>query len=258
MSQPNSNPSPAPAGEPWYITAFGEAYLTLYAHRNQDDARRAVDFAVAELALGPHTPTLDLCCGAGRHMRELEARGVPVTGVDLSGALLAAARQAGVRGPLIEADARQVPLADGSFTRGLSLFTSFGYFDDDGENLRVLAELGRLLTPGGLALLDHINPAWLRANLVPRSVDERPDGVRVVSERRIDGELRRVEKTVEARWPDGRSHRHRESVRLFEPEELDGMLGAAGFDVVGRRGDFTGQDFDGATSPRQVVTARRR
>src|SRR6185436_9188523 len=58
----------------WYAEWFGEAYLELYAHRDEDEARRQVAFFQRECGAIAQ-PVLDLACGMGRHMQELQALG---------------------------------------------------------------------------------------------------------------------------------------------------------------------------------------
>ena len=70
----------------------------------------------------------------------------------------------------------------------LNLFTSFGYFVEDRDNERVLAEIRRVLKPGGRFLIDFLNrPAVLRS-LVPVSEREE-DGVKIREERWIEGDV---------------------------------------------------------------------
>lgn len=72
-----------------------------------------------------------------------------VVGLDLSGALLAAARQRDHRLPLLRADMRALPLADRSVDAVVNLFNAFGYFANQDDDARVLREVARVLRPAG-------------------------------------------------------------------------------------------------------------
>ena len=71
----------------WYQEWFGEEYLELYAHRDDEEARRQVAF-FREHAGRVDGVVLDLACGTGRHLTELNAEGYDAVGCDLSFTLL--------------------------------------------------------------------------------------------------------------------------------------------------------------------------
>lgn len=146
---------------------------------------------------------------------------------------------------------RELPFAPGTFDLSVNLFTSFGYFDDDREHAQVLACVGEATKRGGTFVLDFLNPDEVRTNLIPR--DERVvDGSTVEQLRAISADRKYIEKTIRVRGKE-----YLERVRLLSPPELEGMLNAAGFDVVARAGDYTGAPWQ-ELSPRTILFARRR
>jgi SAM-dependent methyltransferase len=244
-------------GEPWYVRAFRREYLDVYAHRNEADAGRAVDFCISQFGGGLDGPLLDLCCGAGRHLRLFEEAGLECVGVDLSGDLLERARTDGVRSPLVLADARSLPLPDESFSGLVNLFSSFGYFEEEPDHERMLREARRVLRPGARAVFDLMNPGWVQATLKPESEEQR-NGLAVHSRRRISVHGPRVEKHVQIFRGDSGElvSEYTESVRLFDAGEFDALLMRAGLGPVARFGDFGRDDYDPRRSPRQIVVAR--
>ncbi|MBX3459200.1 MAG: class I SAM-dependent methyltransferase [Planctomycetes bacterium] len=239
--------------EPWYIRAFAAEYLELYRHRSPAQGRQQVQQMLASGLLPRAGRVLDLCCGAGRHLLPMRDAGLKACGLDLSQQLLHAGRLAGVA---VRADARVIPFADASFDCVTNLFSSFGYFPDDAAHHAVLAEVARVLRPDGRLVLDHMNAQVTIRELEPLSVEKR-DGLTLRQTRRFDTASRRVIKEVEY-IPDGLPPRHwHESVRLFEPAELDGFIEAAGLTVTARHGDLDASVFKESTSNRQVVVARK-
>ena len=120
----------------WYRDWFGEEYLALYPHRDEEEAKASVELLVKAVGR-PKGPLLDLACGAGRHMLEFQRRGLTAVGLDLSMPLL---KQARTRGPdllLVQGDMRHLPFADGSFQVVANFFTSFGYFAEPEDDVRV-------------------------------------------------------------------------------------------------------------------------
>jgi SAM-dependent methyltransferase len=243
-------PVNTPREKLWFETAFGRDYLRLYAHRSPEQGRAQVTAMLAAGLIPRAGRVLDLCCGAGRHLRPLREAGLAAFGLDLSLPLL---RQGGLEGLAVLADARAIPFADGAFDAIVNLFTSFGYFDNDGEHLRMLREVARVLRPGGTLVMDHLNAEVAVRELVPRSVEER-EGMKVTQQRRYDAGARRIHKNIELHSA-GETRRWHESVRVFTPAELDGLLETAGLAVQDRHGDLGGAPFDPASSPRQVVLA---
>ncbi len=243
--------------QPWFVEAFRQSYLDVYAHRDQAEAAAAVQLCVDQLGLTQSDLVLDLCCGAGRHMAELEKLGVPAVGLDLSGDLLSAARKSGLRSPLVRSDMRQIPLARSSVDAVINLFTSFGYFDQADDDFAVMQGIARVVKPSNrpCVLMDLINPSWVRANLVAESTDQR--GVYTIhSRRRIDEPSWRVIKHVTISGPDG-TRSYQESVRLWPAEEIDRMMLAAGLRPLHRLGSLAGDEYLGEASPRQIVIAAR-
>jgi len=240
--------------DPWYVDAFRAGYLDVYAHRDDGAAASEVAFPAEVAGVRDGAIVLDAGCGAGRHARALAERGLRVTGIDLSGDLLAAAASKSTH-PLasphyVRADLRALPFAEGSFDAVLSFFTSFGYFDD-ADNLRHASELRRVLRPGRRLVLDFLHAPRVRATLVARSRKE-CDGTTIIEQRAL--RAGRVEKDVTMTAPDGSQRQWRESVRLYDPDELDTVLVAAGFRVVAHHGDLCGAPL-GAASLRCVVVA---
>lgn len=263
--------------EDWFRRAFDDQYADLYAHRNLIEAARAVRLLHRALKLRAEMSVLDLCCGPGRHLHFL-GRGVrKAVGLDLSAALL---RRAALhwraddtenelsiapspsrrRAMLVRGDMRRLPLADGSFDRVVNLFTSYGYFMDDGDNQFVLEEIARVLRPGkanpGMLAIDHINREALLASLVPFSERLLPGKRRLIERRRWDHASQRIIKDIELVETDGAMRRWHESVRVYEPEEVDAMLRAAGLEPISRFGDYDGSAWT-ATKPRLLIIAAK-
>jgi ubiquinone/menaquinone biosynthesis C-methylase UbiE len=135
---------------------------------------------------------LEVGIGTGRNLGRYPP-GVALTGVDLSPAMLAVARDRaaalGVDVRLVEGDAQALDLPDAAFDTVVATLALCAVPDDR----RAVAELVRVLRPGGrLLLLDHVVATNRAARLVQRALDPLA--------RRIDGDhlLRRPRALVEA------------------------------------------------------------
>lgn len=240
--------------KPWFHDWFGHDYLALYPHRNRAEARRAVELLRLATGRGPGTRVLDLGCGAGRHLVEMQRIGYRAIGLDLSRPMLEAARAVVSETALVRADMRRLPFDNASFDVVTSYFTSFGYFDDGSEDLQVLLEVRRILGPDGVFLLDFMNAHQVVANL--RSEDRRMvSGVEVVQQRRLAAAGTIVEKKIRVAATEGRGGREFvERVRLYRPPQLDALLERAGLVGRARFGGYDRAPFS-RSSPRYIVVA---
>jgi len=234
----------------WYETAFSKEYLDLYYNRDEKSAKAEAEFAAKVMDLPEKSRLLDIACGGGRHARALESLGYEVVGLDLSKDLLAVAGRIADGITRVRGDMRALPF-DGSFDGATSFFTSFGYFDEEG-NRAVLRTAAEALRPGGVYMLDYLNATLVRTTLVPESEEDR-GGAHYSMRRRIeDG---RVVKDVTV-TRDDETLTYTESVRLYIHNELVEMLAAAGLDAVAAYGDFDERDYT-TDSPRCILVAKK-
>jgi ubiquinone/menaquinone biosynthesis C-methylase UbiE len=122
---------------------------------------------------------LDIGCGGGAHAVVFAEHGWSVTGVDISTAQLELARGRGVE--VVHADAATLPFEDESFDAAVSMFTHTDV-DDFGA---VVAEIGRVLRPGGRFVYLGIHPCFVgpHAFVHDRDVPELYPGYRDTSYR---------------------------------------------------------------------------
>ncbi len=226
--------------EDWFKTAFSRDYIRIYRHRNQDEARENLLKLLTHLSLPANARCLDLCCGFGRHVAVLNELGLDTIGIDLSLDLLREAPRE-VQGRLFQADMRVLPFDTESFDFVFSFFTSFGYFRDDEENFRVIAEIARVLRPDAGVLIDFLNPAYVRQHLVPEDTQEFP-GFTVRQRRWLDPVNNSIDKEVTVIEAQG-ERCWRESVKLYGLSEFQGFFQRAGLRLVRCLGDPAGESF---------------
>jgi SAM-dependent methyltransferase len=111
-----------------------------------------------ELLPPPTGLLLDVGCGEGRLPRDLKRLGYDVVGIDASPTLIAHARDADPAGDYRVADAADLPLEGDS----VDLVTAFMSLHDIDDLEKAVAEVARVLRPGGhlcLAIVHPINSA---------------------------------------------------------------------------------------------------
>jgi SAM-dependent methyltransferase len=239
----------------WYEIAFDRMYPILYPHRNDEEAELVLD-AFGDL-IARRDPVLDLACGNGRYMLSADRRGIRVWGVDLSEFLLGEAADRGLSGRLVRADMRRLPFGDQTFAAVLNMFTSFGYFGADMDNLLVFREISRILRPGGMLLFDYINSVRARTMVLEDTTREM-DGWVVRENRSLASEGRFLIKAVAAQnISNGEMIAYEERIRLYTREELTTMLESVYLVVSGVFGDYDRSDFDEASSERIIMICEK-
>lgn len=220
-----------------YPFVFSEARLHV-AEEQVDDILQLVDVKGSAV--------LDLCCGAARHAIPLARRGYQVTAVDRTSFLLERAaekaRAEGVDIEWVKQDMRTF-VRPGAFDFVLNMFTSFGYFDSDTEDLKVLRHIHESLKPGGVCLLDMMGKECLAMMLEPTRSEATADGSILVQRCEVfDGWHR-----VHNEWiliKDGEAQSFEFNLTLYSGYELKGLMREAGFEDVALYGDLKGGAYD--------------
>ena len=247
--------------QPWYVAAYDERYFQTYADEfTAEQTQAETDGALSLLNLSPPARVLDLCCGFGRHSVEMARRGFPVTGLDLSPALLgharAAADNAGVSVDWVQADMRHIPVPAAPYDAVLCLFSSWGVFDTVRDEQQVALSVAHALAPGGQVLVDTVNREVMLRHWMPRRWRERPDGTLLLDKLRFDartGILHSEERVVAL---DGSRRTDTHQLRLWAASELSYVLETAGLAVTGVYGGLDGSPYT-RDAHRLVVAARK-
>jgi len=241
----------------WYKDWFNsENYLKIYSHRNESEAQRLVELIVNNLSIKSDSKILDMACGSGRHAIIFAKKGFDVTAVDLSKRLLSEAKenaeQNHVKIDFVLSDILDFETTK-RFNLNLNLFTSFGYFDNDEDNFRVILKAYELLSNGGYFVIDYFNKNYLLKNLIPTSVFSE-NGLRITQNRFIEGNRVRKNIIIEN---GGSTEEFYESVRLYGYDEMLTYIKKAGFNIFNEYGDYNGNNFNKESSPRFIVIAEK-
>lgn len=244
---------------PWYEDWFNsDCYELVYDQRDLSEAERLADLIEKTVDPEPGAEILDIGTGRGRHARVLARRGYRVTGLDLAEKAVATARERADREGLtsdqiafVQGDMR-LPHFQERFDGVVNLFTSFGFFEEEGDHQRAVSSMAAALKPGGWLVQDFLNAPYVRAHLDPESEKEN-DGVHVRQERWID--QNRVNKRITVTM-DGESRTFAESVRLLEADDFERMYVEAGLGLTASFGDYKGSPHSDH-SPRIIFVARK-
>lgn len=233
----------------WFASWFDTPYYhILYKDRNYREAQIFMDNLTHYLNLPEHAKVLDLACGKGRHSIYLNQLGFTVLGVDLSeNSIEIASKNANETLHFQIHDMRE-PFEE-QFDAVFNLFTSFGYFDNDEDNLKTLIAIKESLSDYGFAVIDFMNVPFVLDNLIAeetKTVDE------------INFHLKRYLKDgfiiKEIDFEDkGKKFHYEEKVRALTLDDFTKMMDEAGIYLLDTFGDYKLKKYHKNTSERLIM-----
>jgi len=222
----------------WYSEQagfFGANYLEEFAYIfDPTRIKIEVDFIEKLLGYNHALKILDLACGNGRHSIELARRGYSIIGLDLNSFFLKqaaiAAKEAQVTVKLMHGDMRKIPFKN-EIDAITFLFSSFGYFETDQDNYRVLEQVVKALRPGGKFIMDFINHEWIVRNYCAYEQRILPNGVSIDIQRNFELTSGRNYERRTRIFPDGKREEVEMIIRVYTTAELIRMCETAGLQI---------------------------
>lgn len=249
----------------WYKKWFNrKEYLELYRHRNKQDAARITGLITKTLDLPKGSKVLDLACGNGRHSVFFAKKGFDVLGIDLSHYLIKEAKKNLLTDYSSWADRLKFEIGDmrsirykNEFELVVNLFSSFGYFDSDTENYRVIKSITNSLKKGGYFFFDFLNETYLRKHIINYDITRRNRNViiqvRNIKENFVIKNIVMLKNSKKSEYAD--IIEFQEKIRLFTLLEFRRMFYSAGLRIVRLFGDYSGRAFNKQKSERLIILA---
>ncbi len=233
----------------WFASWFDTPYYhILYKERNYREAQIFMDNLTHYLNLPEKAKVLDLACGKGRHSIYLNQLGFNVIGADLSENSIAEASKNSNNNLHFQVHDMREKFED-KFDAIFNLFTSFGYFEDDADNLKTLKAIKESLTEQGFAVIDFMNVHHVIANLVPEEV-KTVDGIDFHIQRYVkDGHIYK-----EISFKDqGNDFHYTEKVQALTLQDFEIMMEEAGIYLLDIFGDYKLKKFHKKESERLIM-----
>jgi len=191
---------------------------------------------------------LDDPCGYGRHSIELARRVFTVIGSDINSihlkVAIAESQKLGISVDFCKENMLEINYSE-EFDAVINMFYSFGFFETDEENMKVLKNFHRALKPGGKFLMHtDVN--------IPRIIagKYKEDEIRNLSSGnnlRIIDHFNPTTKRIEGVWIitklGGREIRKNYSVRVYEKDEFIQMCLEVGFKKCEAYGSWEGDSY---------------
>lgn len=233
----------------WFASWFDTPYYhILYKDRDYAEAQVFMDNITHYLNLPEEAKILDLACGKGRHSIYLNELGYDVTGADLSENSIAEASKNANEKLHFKVHDMRMPFEQ-KFDAIFNLFTSFGYFENDADNLTTLKAIQESLTEYGFAVIDFMNVQKVIENLVPQEV-KTVDGIdfhikRYVKDNHIYKEIDFEDK--------GEKFHFTEKVQALTLQDFEEMMEEAGIYLLDTFGDYKLKKFFKNESERLIM-----
>lgn len=245
-----------PSTKEWFGEWFNSPYYhILYKHRDHEEARHFINNLVWYFHFTPKDQIMDLACGKGRHSIYLNHLGYQVTGLDLSEQNIRAARKfENDRLHFDVHDMRQV-YQEGRFDYILNLFTSFGYFDSEAENQKVVCAAAKNLRPSGKMLIDFLNPYQVINSLVPEEVRE-VEGIEFHITRHLN-ERGFIIKDIRFE-DDGEQHHFQERVKAITYQDFLHYFEVAGLELLTTFGNYALEPYVEEESDRMIFVLQNK
>ncbi len=232
----------------WFNTRF---YHVLYHDRDYKEAGLFMNTLTEFLNLKKGSKILDLACGKGRHAKYLNKLGFNVTGVDLSPKSIQSAQKH-------ENDTLHFAVHDmclpfpKKFDAVFNLFTSFGYFETEEDNLRTIQAIKEELKPSGHGVIDFLNSEYVIENLVEKET-KIVDGITFNITRYVENNyiFKRIKFTHNTE-----EYCFEEKVKALTLTDFKEYFDKANIDLLHVFGSYNLSEYDKETSKRLILIFR--
>ena len=229
----------------WFNTPF---YHILYKDRDYAEAENFMYNLTEYLNIPEHGKILDLACGKGRHAIYLNKIGFNVTGVDLSKNSIEHAKQFENETLHFNVHDMCKPYHE-QFDAVFNLFTSFGYFENEEDNLNTIKAIKADLNDYGFGVIDFLNSEYIIDNLIEENT-KTVEGIDFHQKRRVENGyiIKDISFTTE-----GQDFKFQERVRALTLADFEALFEKAGVYLLDVFGDYKLNKYHKKTSERLIL-----
>lgn len=230
----------------WFNTPY---YHILYQNRDYAEAENFIKALTDYLHLPAGARFVDLACGRGRHGVFLHQLGYKVLGLDLSEKSIAYAQESAQESLQFAVHDMREEMPVAGQDAVINLFTSFGYFEEAADDVKVFSAVAKALKNDGFFVLDFLNERYVRKHLVPQETLSRGE-----IQFEISREIAADKIIKDIRFQDnGQSFHYQEVVQLKTLQEIERLGAAQGLQVQDVFGDYHLGKYLPENSPRCLV-----
>ena len=233
----------------WYLDWFNSPfYHQLYKERDYSEATYFMNNLINRLQIDKNSSILDLACGRGRYSLYLSNIGHKVTGIDISKKNISEAKknESDKLNYLLH-DMRQ-PLNE-KFDLILNLFTSFGYYQNNKDNISVIKSIKYNLNSEGKAVIDFLNINYVLNNLI-KYEEKVFDKTKFIIKRYLENDLLVKDITIDS---NNKTYKFQEKVKAYGIVDFLTMFKECDLELKEKFGDYNLNTFNKNSSPRLIM-----
>ncbi len=240
----------------WFEQFYNDQYKAWVLDQIPASMTQAqLDMIQDALNLAQNAHILDVFCGEGRHAIPLAKKGFEVTAIDLYEPFIQTIvkSSAGLNIHPICMDARSINY-EKKFDAIILLFTSFGYFSDE-ENELLMNNLSNALKDDGKILIDIENRDYILKNYLHEKWRNKENGL--LLERHAFNPFTSRQKTRRI-WidPKGNQEIYSRNLRLYSAHELIALAGKYHLEIIHKWGNYDKKPFS-INTPRMIFTFQK-
>ena len=236
----------------WHLDWFNSPfYHQLYKERDYSEATYFMNNLISRLQIDKNSSILDLACGRGRYSLYLSNIGYKVTGIDISKENISEAKKnKSDKLNYILHDMRQ-PLNQ-KFDLILNLFTSFGYYQEDIDNISIIRSIKSNLNNEGKAVIDFLNIDYVLDNLI-KYEEKTVDQTKFVINRYLENNLLIKDITIDS---NNKQYKFQEKVKAYRVKDFLTMFKDCNIELKEKFGDYHFNSFNKDSSPRLIMVLK--
>ena len=233
----------------WYLDWFNSPfYHQLYKERDYSEATYFMNNLISKLQIDKNSSILDLACGRGRYSLYLSNIGHKVTGIDISKKNISEAKKnESDKLDYLLHDMRQ-PLNE-KFDLILNLFTSFGYYQNNKDNISVIKSIKYNLNSEGKAVIDFLNINYVLNNLI-KYEEKVFDKTKFIIKRYLENDLLVKDITIDS---NNKTYKFQEKVKAYGIVDFLTMFKECDLELKEKFGDYNLNTFNKNSSPRLIM-----
>jgi SAM-dependent methyltransferase len=196
---------------------------------------------------------LDMPCGKGRHSRYLADKGFEVLGADLSQRNILEAKKFETEKLTFAVHDMRRLFYINYFDFAFNLFTSFGYFNSEHENMGTVQTFSSALKKGGKLVLDFFNAGEVMTKIYP-SFKKEINGITFLIEKKTEDN--KVWKKIEVQ--DGKqTFFFEEQVQALTLQDFGKYFAENNLRIIQLFGSYQLEDYNEKKSERLILIAQK-